>query len=68
MKSRKEVMNILEASDLTGSYCDAGELAGCPHHTVEHWVTKRNTGKLATLSEIAERRKRIDPFLAKIEE
>lgn len=34
MKSREEIMEILEAFDLTGSYRDAGELAGCSHHTV----------------------------------
>ena len=34
MKSAEEIMNILEAYDLTGSFRDAGELAGCSHHTV----------------------------------
>lgn len=29
-------MEILEAFDLTGSLRDAGELAGCSHHTVGH--------------------------------
>ena len=27
-------MKILEAYDLTGSFRDAAELAGCSHHTV----------------------------------
>ena len=31
-------MRILNAYDLTGSYRDAGELAGCSHHTVKHYV------------------------------
>ena len=33
MKSAEEIMEILEAFDLTGSLRDAGELAGClaPH-------------------------------------
>jgi hypothetical protein len=34
VKSREEIMEILEAFDLTGSFRDAGELAGCSHHTV----------------------------------
>jgi hypothetical protein len=29
VKSAEEIMNILEAYDLTGSLRDAGELAGC---------------------------------------
>lgn len=28
-------MKILDAYDLTGSLRDAGELAGCSHHTVK---------------------------------
>ena len=39
-------MEILEAFDLTGSYRDAGELAGCSHHTVAAWVAKRDAGVL----------------------
>ncbi len=31
-------MNMLEAFDLTGSLRDAGELAGCSHHTVAAYV------------------------------
>ena len=34
MKSAEEIMEILEAFDLTQSYRDAGELAGVSHHTV----------------------------------
>src|SRR3954468_19065113 len=60
-------MEILEAFDLTGSFRDAGELAGCSHHTVAAWVAKRDAGALP--DEGPERRERIiDPFLAKIEE
>ena len=67
MKSREEIMEILEAFDLTGSFRDAGELAGCSHHTVAHWVAKRDAGALP--GEGPQRRERlIDPFLAKIEE
>ncbi|MEJ7582522.1 MAG: IS21 family transposase, partial [Acidimicrobiales bacterium] len=68
MKSREEVMNILEAFDLTGSYRNAGELAGCSHHTVREWVAKRDAGELPVPGEVIERPKLIDEFLAKIEE
>ena len=67
MKSREEIMNILEAFDLTGSYRDAGELAGCSHHTVARYVAKRDAGELVPDGPV--RRERIiDPFLAKVEE
>ena len=39
-------MNILEAYDLTGSFRDAGELAGCSHHTVARYVRAREEGRL----------------------
>ncbi len=68
MKSREEVMEILEAFDLTGSYRDAGELAGCSHHTVEDWVAKRDRGELPVPGAMVERPKLIDSFLPKIEE
>jgi hypothetical protein len=41
VKSDEEIMEILEAFDLTGSFRAAGELAGCSHHTVEHYVELR---------------------------
>ena len=67
VKSREEIMNILEAFDLTGSFRDAGELAGCSHHTVARYVAKRDAGGL--VPDGPERRERIiDPFLPKIEE
>lgn len=37
-------MEILEAFDLVGSYRGAAELAGCDHHTVKHYVTRRDAG------------------------
>ena len=61
-------MEILEAFDLTGSYRDAGELAGCSHHTVADWVAKHDAGLLPGPGERPQRPKLIDPFLAKIEE
>ena len=67
VKSREEIMNILEAFDLLGRSRDAGELAGCSHHTVARYVEKRDAGELVDNG--PERRERIiDPFLAKIEE
>ncbi len=46
MKSREEIMEILEAFDPTGSFRDAGELAGCSRHTVACWVARRDAGEL----------------------
>lgn len=67
MKSREEIMQILEAFDLTGSFRDAAELVGCSHHTVAAWVAKRDAGRLG--EDEGERRDRItDEFLPKIEE
>ena len=60
-------MNILDAYDLTGSYRDAAELAGCSHHTVERYVTARESAAGPPLR--PDRRSQlIDPFLAKVEE
>jgi transposase len=67
VKSREEIMEILEAFDLTGSFRDAGELAGCSHHTVAAWVARRDAGDLP--DDGPQRRERmIDSFLPKIEE
>jgi len=68
VKSYEEVMNILEAFDLTGSFRDAAELAGCSHHTVAGWVAKRDAGLLGVPGEVSERSKLIDGFLPKVEE
>lgn len=66
MKHREEIMQILEAFDLTRSYRDAGELAGCSPNTVALWVTKRDAGEL-TASRLG-RPQLIDQFLPKLEE
>jgi transposase len=68
VKSREEIMEILEAFDLTRSLRDAGELAGCSHHTVAHWVAKRDAGELPTPGEPARRERIIDRWMPKIEE
>jgi hypothetical protein len=41
LKSSEEVMEILEAFDLTGTLRGAAALAGCDHKTVAHWVSAR---------------------------
>ncbi|MCA1836410.1 MAG: IS21 family transposase, partial [Actinobacteria bacterium] len=67
MKSAEEIMQILEAFDLTGSYRDAAELAGCSHHTVAHYVEAREEGRL-TPGRAERRPMLIDEFLPKVEE
>ena len=42
MKKPEEVMEILEAYDLTGSFRQAAALAGCDHKTVAYWVRLRD--------------------------
>ena len=44
MKSAEEIMNMLDAFDLTGSLRDAGELSGVSHHTVARYVAVRDSG------------------------
>ena len=61
-------MEILEAFALTNSYRAAGELAGCSHHTVEHYVTMRDNGLLPDGATPVVRVKLIDGFMPKIEE
>jgi len=68
LKSYEEIMEILEAFALTNSYRAAGVLAGCSHHTVEHWVTMRDNGLLPDGVRPPERVKLIDGFMPKIEE
>ena len=63
-----EIMNMLEAFDLTRSYRAAAEMVGCSHHTVEHYVTLRDAGRLPDRLEVIERPKLIDGFLPKVEE
>jgi hypothetical protein len=66
LKFAEEIMEILAAYDLTRCYRDAGELAGCSHHTVEHYVSLRASGDLS--AEPARRCQIIDDYLDKIEE
>lgn len=66
MKSAEEIMEILEAFDLTGSYRDAAELAGCDHHTVARYVAAREAGTLT--ADPSTRLMVVDPYRAKLEE
>jgi transposase len=66
MKSAEEIMQILEAFDLTGSFRDAGELAGVSHHTVARYVAARDAGRLVAVP--VARPQLIDEFLPKVEE
>jgi len=66
VKSVEEIMNMLEAFDLTGSCRDAGELAGVSHHTVARYVQARDAGDLS--GRPAARALLIEEFLPKVEE
>ena len=67
MKSAEEIMEILEAYDLTGSFRDAAELAGCSHHTVASLVAARERGQL-TPGRAGRREMLADPYREKLEE
>lgn len=60
-------MEILEGFDLTGSYRDAAELAGCSPNTVARYVAARAAGMLVG-GRAAPRPSVIDEFLPKLEE
>jgi transposase len=68
VKSYEEIMEILEAYDLTESFRAAAELAGCSHHTVEEYVVRRDAGRLPAPTGKVVRSKLVDPFLPKLEE
>ena len=59
-------MEVLEAFDLTRSFRDAGELAGCSHNTVARYVAAREAGD--QLDKVAARPQLIDEFLPKVQE
>jgi hypothetical protein len=67
VKSAEEIMEILEAYDLTGSFRDAAELAGCSHHTVASLVAARERGQLAP-GRSKPREMLADPYWEKLEE
>jgi hypothetical protein len=65
-KSDKEIMEILEAFDLTRCAWSAAQLVGCDPQTVAAYVARRDAG-LAPFSRLR-RQRLVDPFLAKVEE
>ena len=67
MKHAGDVVEILEAFDLTGSLRDAARLAGCSPMTVARYVRLREAGRLEP-GRYARRDRLVDPYLAKIEE
>ena len=66
LKSDEEIMEILEAFDLTQSYRDAAELAGCSPNTVAGYVVARDQGRLTSAP--ARRGQLVDGYASKIEE
>jgi hypothetical protein len=68
MKRAEEVMEILEAFDLTGSFRQAAALVGCDHKTVAHWVAVRDATGGAPPARARHHRPVADPFAAKVEE
>ena len=66
MKSDGEIMEILEAYDLTNSLRAAAQLTGCSHHTVAKHVAARATGK--PVAEPVARERVTDEYLPKIEQ
>jgi hypothetical protein len=67
VKKTEEIMEILAAYDLTGSFRDAAALVGGDQHTVAHYVRARDSGQLTTATP-QQRDQLIDPFRDKIEE
>ena len=65
-KTHVEIMEILEAFDLTRSPWSAAQLAGCDAKTVAHFVALRDAG-FDPLRRLR-RARVVDPYLDKIEE
>src|SRR5215210_3099402 len=67
LKTTEEVMEILEAFDLTVTLRGAAELAGCDHKTVAHWVRAREEAGGGLPVAIGPR-PQVDAFAGKVEE
>ncbi|MBV9312176.1 MAG: IS21 family transposase, partial [Pseudonocardia sp.] len=65
-KDDREIMEILEAYDLTGCAHSAAELVGCDPKTVRRCVQRRDRG--VPVSGPGRRERLIDPFVDKVEE
>lgn len=66
MKSKEQVMEIIEAYDLMGTYAGAASLLGCSHHTVERHVQARDAGRPLAVRKTKPRL--TEPFEPKIAE
>ena len=67
MKKPEEVMEILEAYELTGSFRQAAGLVGCDHKTVAYWVRMR--GETGGLPAVERKRPAMEAeFAAKVDE
>ncbi len=66
MKKPEEVMEILEAYDLTGSLRGAASLVGCDHKTVARLVAARDAAG-GGLPARSRRRPLVDSVAAKID-
>jgi len=66
MKGNEEVMEILEAFDLTQSYEAAARLAACDAKTVARYVATRDHGSDPFVTTTRDRA--VDPYVDKIEE
>jgi transposase len=67
MLSEEEIVEVLEAYDLTGSLRSAAQLCGVDHHTVRRYVQARDAG-LEPTSPPPPRERVTDPFADKIAE
>jgi len=65
-KTNREIMEILEAFDLTRSYRAAAQLTGTDHKTVAHYVERRDAGYDPYRR--ARRARLVDEYAGKIEE
>jgi transposase len=65
-KCDREIMEILEAFDLTSCAWTAAQLSGCDAKTVARYVARREAGRDPLRQ--AERAKLVDPYGAKLEE
>jgi hypothetical protein len=65
-KTNQDIMEILEAFDLTRSYRAAAQLTGSDHKIVAHYVERRDAGYDPYRH--ARRSRLVDMFAEKIEE
>src|SRR5919199_494660 len=67
LKTAEEVMEIVEAFDVTGTLRGAAALVGCDHKTVAHWVRAREEAGGGPPVHVRAR-PRVDAFGEKMEE